>query len=103
MWSRIGDFHDPSWHPAIASVARRSAAVRELTLHDGAVLLETRIDERPRSFTCRIEDGPLPMRGCESLAVGESGSSGCEVTWTASFEPAGVSEAEAARRIALAR
>ncbi len=101
MWSRIGDFHGAEgWHPAVVSSdALADGDVRQLNLGDGGKILETQTGKGPRSYSYRIDEGPLPVRDYSAtLAVSER-DGGCTVTWEAEFEPDGASEAEACAAI----
>lgn len=103
MWGRIGDFQAAdSWHPAIeASAPDKDGTVRELTIAGGGKIVETRIDEGPRSYGYRIDSSPLPVQDyTANLAVTEAPGGGCEVHWDADFRPAeGASDAEASEVI----
>lgn len=72
VWQVVRDFNGlPGWHPAIASseieASRPSAevgCVRHLTMRDGGSVRErlTVLDDRDRSYTYEMLDGPFPVR-----------------------------------------
>lgn len=105
VWAAIGGFNDlPGWHPAVASSTLEAGGrVRRLRLADGASLVERlhSFNERERSYSYSIEQGPLPVSRYRSLLhVREpAGGSGCQVEWSGEFAADGVPEAEAIRLI----
>ncbi len=98
MWGRIGDFHALSaWHPAIASqTADGGPKVRELHLEGGGTVVETLLDEGPRTYTYSIDASPLPVADYTATISAVDAGSGCTVTWTADFRAVGASDEEAA-------
>lgn len=100
MWGRIGDFHALSaWHPAIASqTADGGPKVRELHLEGGGTVVETLLDDGPRTYTYSIDASPLPVADYTATiaAVEDGPDGGCTVVWTADFRAAGASDEEAA-------
>ena len=100
MWSRIGDFHGLStWHPAIESQTSEGGAdVRELHIADGGgTVVETLLDEGPRSYTYSIDDSPLPVADDYRATISvEDADGGCVVTWVAEFTAVGATDDEAA-------
>lgn len=98
MWTRIGDFQAAdTWHPAVVkSTPIAGGDGRELTLPDGAKILETRTGGDDRSYGYRIDESPLPVRDYSAtIGVRDGTEGGCQVFWDAEFEPDQVSEAEA--------
>lgn len=97
LWGRIGDFHTlSSWHPAIESqTAEGGDKVRELHLGDGGTVVETLLEEGPRTYTYRIDESPLPVADYIATISAEDAGGGSLVTWVADFTPAGASEDEA--------
>jgi polyketide cyclase/dehydrase/lipid transport protein len=102
MWTRIGDFHAADdWHPAIASSASSAdGEVRELTLQDGAKIVERLVEQGPRSYSYRIEESPLPVANYVATIRVQEADGGCAVSWQAEFQPSGASEDEAVAVIA---
>ena len=102
VWSSIGDFDGlASWHPVVASSEadkEGASRLRHLTLGDGSKITERldSHDDDERAYTYSILDaGPLPVRDYQStIAVTENGS-GATVSWSSSFEPQEVAEADA--------
>jgi len=95
VWQTVGDFAGlATWHPAVAATEMENGGQRRrVKLADGSELaeeLEARDDAGTR-YTYRIvEPGPLPVRDyAASIAVRDTGDGGCEVSWSAAFEPVG--------------
>lgn len=66
VWSAIGDFCDiDDWHPGIVSCvleARDGVVHRQLTLGDGAPVLEQLVASEPGvSYSYKIVEAPLPI------------------------------------------
>jgi hypothetical protein len=100
VWAAIRDFNGlPSWHPVVAASAIQDGkpadqvgCVRELTLGDGARVVETLLElsDARRSVTYNIVESPLGVVGYVStLSVTPitDGDRSC-VQWKAEFEPA---------------
>lgn len=71
---------------------------RTLTLQDGGQIVKRleSLDEAGRTFEYSIVSGPLPVDNYRSrVEVKELGSSECEVRWSSTFEPKGISDKEA--------
>ena len=107
VWDAIGGFNSlAKWHPAVAKSeeAREGAStIRRLTLHGGGSIVE-RLDgkdDKNRTYTYSILEGPLPVSGYEATLRVEESKDGksCKVEWASSFEPAGASEPEAVKVI----
>jgi hypothetical protein len=105
LWRLVSSFGDTSWMPGGTKVTlhgsgpgmeRRIAAGPDRVIRER---LES-VDERSRSLVYTIpENVPFPVTGYRAtMRVREQGA-GSELDWSASFEPAGVSEAEAAQAI----
>lgn len=106
VWDRVAGFDSlPRWHPGIISserVARPgpgAGPLRRLTLRDGAVYLEARLehDAHARCYVYAMLEGPLPVRDFRAkLRVTPVTSTGQTfVEWHATFAPAPGHEAEA--------
>jgi hypothetical protein len=107
VWDAIGGFNSlAKWHPAVAKseeAKEGSATVRRLTLHGGGSIVERLEgkDDRERTYTYSILEGPLPVTGYTAtphVAENKDGKS-CTVEWSSAFEPAGASEPEAVKVI----
>ena len=100
MWKRIGNFYlIHIWQPAIIKTERALGVenARRITLQGGSAVVEQLIDQGPRSHRYRILSGPLPVRRYEGvISVRDAAPEpGCVITWHATFEPHGATEAEA--------
>lgn len=98
MWQRIGDPGDIyRWHPAIeATEMANGGKTRIDTLPDGARVSETILEQGERHHTYRIDESPLPVENLVgTIRVRDEQGSACVVEWDASFDAAGVSDAEA--------
>jgi hypothetical protein len=97
LWGRIGDFHTLSeWHPAIESqTAEGGEKVRELHLADGGTVVETLVDEGPRTYSYRIDESPLPVAGYLATISIDDATDGSTVTWVADFTTVGATDEEA--------
>jgi hypothetical protein len=107
VWDAIGGFNSlAKWHPAVAKSEEGkegTATVRRLTLHGGGSIVE-RLDgkdDRKRTYTYSILEGPLPVAGYSATLHVEENKDGksCTVQWSSAFEPAGASEPEAVKVI----
>lgn len=92
-WALLGDFGGlPGWFPVVTAsrvVGNGVGAVRHLTMPDGNVLeerQETR-DEAQRRYSYTVIGGPVPFTGYRSELRVAAAPEGCEVVWSASFEP----------------
>ena len=97
LWARIGGFHTFSeWHPAIErQTADGGREVRELHLVGGGTVVETLLDERPQSYTYRIDESPLPVADYTATISLEGSGDGSTVTWIADFVSDGATDEEA--------
>ena len=101
VWAHIGGFQDlADWHPAVQGSAKEESGGvehRRLDLGGGASIFEKWLGSDGTSYAYEILDpGPLPItsyRGTLSVAPSSKGS---VVSWSATFEPAGAPEADAA-------
>lgn len=100
VWQLIGGFMSlPDWLPFIvSSESSEGGRVRTLTTDDGAVIVEKlqTFDEANRTYSYSIAKGPFPVTAylatVQVTAVGDKETS---ITWSGSFTPDGVSDAEA--------
>jgi uncharacterized protein YndB with AHSA1/START domain len=107
VWDAIGGFNSlAKWHPAVARSEESkegTVTVRRLTLHGGGSIVERldAKDDRKRTYTYSILEGPLPVAGYTATLHVEEDKDGksCTVQWSSAFEPAGASEPEAVKVI----
>jgi polyketide cyclase/dehydrase/lipid transport protein len=107
VWDTVGGFNNlAKWHPAVARSEENKSGnttVRTLHLHGGASLVERleAIDNKARSYSYTIIEGPLPVaRYRSTLHVSEKADGrGCTVEWSSDFEPSGASESDAVKAI----
>ncbi len=90
VWQVVGDFCDiDDWHPSIVSCAleaRDGAVHRQLTLGDGAPVLEQLVSATAgESYTYKIIEAPLPITDyLATLSI--SGQSPATITWAGTFK-----------------
>lgn len=98
-WRIIGSFGDMSWHPAIAETQMRDGeghTDRVVTLAlNGKQAVERLTGTRPRGYSYASLSTPSPTRDYKSDLRVEDAGGKARVVWSCSFEPKGVSEAEA--------
>jgi len=99
VWQLVGGFlslHD--WLPMIASSETlEGGQVRKLTTTDGAVIVERlqTYDNANRTYSYSIDTGPFPATNyLATLQVSAAGEQETVITWSGSFTPDGVSDAE---------
>ena len=100
VWQLAGGFLSlPDWLPFIASSeASEGGRVRTLTTADGAVIVEKlqTFDEANRTYSYSIVRGPFPVTNyLATVQVAAEGDQETLVTWSGSFTPDGISDAEA--------
>lgn len=97
LWARVGRFNAiHEWHPLVAATQSfEDGTRRKCTLGDGAVISETLLSEEAMSYTYRIDESPLPLSSYEATISVTKDGAGSEMQWAASFQPDGVSDAEA--------
>jgi len=102
VWQTIRDFNAaPRYIAAIANSVMQGSgvgAVRTLTLQDGAQVVERleSLDHQARTLSYSIASAPLPLAHYVStMRVQDLGGGRCELRWSPTFEPQGVTEAEA--------
>lgn len=102
VWALVGDYNGLyRWHPAIAASDRQDK-VRVLTLGDGATITEMLLeqDNENHSYRYAITKSPLPVADYEAeIAVQSNGKGGSTVTWSTSFNAAGLPDKEAEKVI----
>jgi hypothetical protein len=79
VWDVIGGFNNlAQWHPVVAKseeTKEGAATIRRLTLHGGGTIVERLEgkDDKKRTYTYSILEGPLPVAGYKaSLHVEEN-------------------------------
>jgi len=98
VWGIIGDPAGlADWHPAIATSeahTHEGSPARVCTLGDGAKLLEKidAHDDAAKQYTYSIVESPLPLKSYRSTIGVRDAGGGCEVHWSAEFEPEGDAE-----------
>ena len=97
MWSRIGDPGAlAAWHPAVDSTELVDGGQGRINHIGAQQVVEPIVDRGDRHYTFRMSETPLPLQDFEStLRVQDDGPGGCVVQWEATYEAAGVSDAEA--------
>lgn len=99
VWQLVGGFLAlPDWLPFIASSeSLEGGRVRKLTTADGAVIVERlqTYDNANRTYSYSIDTGPFPATNyLATLQVSAAGDQETLITWSGSFTPDGVSDAE---------
>lgn len=100
VWQLVGGFLAlPDWLPLIASSeAAEGGRLRKLKTADGAVIIEKleTFDEANRNYSYSIVEGPFPVTNyLANLQVTAISDQETEVTWSGSFTPDGITDAEA--------
>ncbi|KQU20976.1 MxaD protein [Methylobacterium sp. Leaf94] len=109
VWALIGGFCSIAlWHPQVVacdSSGTRDDAdrednepVRRLVVAGGLGTLveaETRRDEAGMSYSYAFIEGPLPVGAYNATLQVRPNGTGATVVWSATFDPAGMGEAEA--------
>jgi Polyketide cyclase / dehydrase and lipid transport len=107
VWDTVGGFNNlAKWHPAVArsdEAKKGTGTVRTLTLHGGGTIVERldSKDDKSRSYTYSILEGPLPVQKYQAtLKVSENpDGTGCTVEWASEFEPSGAPAGDAEKVI----
>jgi hypothetical protein len=107
VWDTVGGFNNlAKWHPAVArsdEAKKGTSTVRTLTLHGGGTIVERldSKDDKSRSYTYSILEGPLPVQKYQAtLKVSENpDGTGCTVEWASEFEPSGAPASDAEKVI----
>lgn len=93
VWAIVGNFGSLGWHPAVKTTqitqgrAADAGAVRELTMVDGAKIIETleARDDAQKSLRYHIDASPLPVNGYVSTIRVEPNGAGSRVVWRSTF------------------
>jgi len=101
VWELVSDFNAlPKYSEAIISSSLEGegvGAVRTLTLGDDSQAKEKleSLDNQKKTLTYSIVEAGLPIKNyLSTVAVKETVSNQCEVSWSSTFEPDGGPEAE---------
>lgn len=101
LWAIIGHFGDTgrwSGRPPEACIAAGAGvgALRTLTLQDGRVIVDRLEAEGPHFYSYSIVTSPLPVKSYRAtMSVAPLNEASCTFTWTGTFEPSGISDADA--------
>jgi hypothetical protein len=101
LWKLVAAFGDTSWMPGGAQVTLVGSGPgmeRRITAGPGKVIRERLefADAASRTLVYTIpENVPFPVTGYRATMRVRAKGAGSELDWSASFEPAGASEAEA--------
>jgi len=103
VWGKVGPFCAiAQWYPGLDSCTEEQidgAAHRRLVTADGNKFLEKLVahDDAAMTYSYKIVEGPLPVKDyTATFSVSQSGKE-TRVVWAATFEPRGVTEAEAVK------
>ena len=107
VWDTIGSFNSlAKWHPAVArseEAKKEGVTVRTLSLHGGGSIVERleASDDKTRSYTYTILEGPLPVQKYQATlkVLDNTDGAGCTVEWSSEFEPSGAPAGEAEKVI----
>lgn len=100
VWAFVGPFCAiKDWYPGIDSCAEEKidGATHRRLMGGDTEFLEKRLasDEAGKSYSYAIIEGPLPVKDYTATFAVEDEGDQSLVIWTSTFEPDGVSEAEA--------
>ena len=99
VWSKVGDFCAiQEWHPAIAKCEAyddHGTFYRNLTLGDGATILEKHAGEEDHSYTYFIKKSPLPVKAYKANFKAEGDDSKTTITWSTRFKAKDATDEEA--------
>ena len=99
VWELVGDFGGLVEALGAPVTTEGEAGVGQLRKIDmnGATMVERleSIDPASRTISYSIQEGPLPVEGyVATMQVHEAGDGRSRVTWEATFDPAGMAEAD---------
>jgi hypothetical protein len=105
VWKTISDFNGlPKFVAAITHSSIEGSgvgALRTLTLEGGGPPIVEKLeswDPQTRTLSYSIVESPLPVENyLSAMEVLDLGKDKCELRWSSTFEPKGVSEAEACK------
>lgn len=93
-WRSLGDYCGvAAWHPDVKGCTVRrddGVTVRTLTLADGGTVAERLVDwnDRSRSYTYRLVEGPLPIVDHQSSIYVRRHGDGSRIYWSGSYAAA---------------
>ena len=105
LWKLVASFGDTSWMPGPPPVTLHGSGPgmeRRISAGAGKVICERleSVDESSRTLVYTIpENVPFPVRDYSATMRVRAKGAGSELDWSASFEPAGASGADAAKAI----
>lgn len=106
VWDIIGDFNGlPRFVAAVTKSDVEGSgvgSVRTLSLAGGGEIRERleAFDQGGKTLKYSIVDGPLPVKDyLSTVSLSPTEKGGTEVSWSSTFEPFGVGEAEARQAI----
>jgi hypothetical protein len=105
VWKLVADFGDTSWMPGppqVELVGSGPGMERRIPAGPDKVICERleSVDTAGRTLVYTIpENVPFPVKDYRATMKVAASGSGSELEWCASFEPAGVDEATAAKGI----
>jgi hypothetical protein len=105
LWKLVSSFGDTSWLPAGAQVTVHGSGPgmeRRIATGPGKLIRERleSLDEKGRTLVYSIpENVPFPVTGYRATMRVRADGAGSELDWSARFEPAGASEADARKAI----
>ena len=103
-WKKIGGWCAiADWHPAVAKceeVKKGDDLIRNLTLGNGALIVEKFTKRTDTSYSYTIEESPLPIANyAATIAIAADGKK-TKFTWSSTFDAKGKTDKEAADIIA---
>lgn len=100
LWALVEDFGACDWIPAPVELEGRGVGMVRVMGGTVREKLEE-VDEPARSIRYSIEDAgnPFPVKGYLATMVVSDAPGGARLDWSCTFEPVGVSDAEAVARI----
>ncbi len=103
-WKKIGGWCAiADWHPAVAKceeVKKGDDLIRNLTLGNGATIVEKFTKKTENSYSYAIEESPLPIANyAATIEIAPEGKK-TKLTWSSKFDAKGKTDKEAADIIA---
>lgn len=101
VWNTIREFDSvETFHPAVATCTVHGSGIgarRVCTMQDGSKVFErlVTLDEKGRTLRYSVTQSPLPLESyLGTIKVRDLGNRKCEIAWSSTFDPVGVSEKE---------
>lgn len=105
-WEKLGAWCAiKDWHPAVTECKEYKEGedvFRDLTLTDGAVIKERRLEQDAMSYKYEIISGPLPVKNYSaqfSVTPDDDDLDEYNVAWSATYDPEGKPAKEARKTI----